>query len=130
MPVEILESMTDGVIGLDGDWRITYVNGATERIHRRTREALLGRTLWEALPAVMGTDFERELRRAMSERVPIRRDAFDDAHGSWFEMDVHPLLDGGLAWHARDITEHKRAHEQLKTMKSAFGVTSSSVSSV
>src|SRR4051812_30571236 len=70
--VNVLESMTDGFVALDSDWRITYVNAAAERQNGLTRESLLGRTHWEAFPATVGTNFERQLRRGMAERVRLK----------------------------------------------------------
>ena len=113
--VDILESMTDGFMHLDRDWRITYVNQAGETNLGTARESLLGRTHWEAFPDAVGTDFERDLRRAMTERVSIRREAFSEHHPRCYEIDIHPLLDGGLALYGRDITERKRADEHLRT---------------
>ncbi|HWM88768.1 MAG TPA: PAS domain-containing protein, partial [Kofleriaceae bacterium] len=72
---DVLESMTDGLIAFDRDWRITYVNAAAERASGMARDRLLGKEHWEAFPAMLGTDFERELRRAMTERVPIRSES-------------------------------------------------------
>jgi PAS domain S-box-containing protein len=44
----ILESITDAFFSVDGEWHFLYVNRAAERLLRQTREALLGRVLWEA----------------------------------------------------------------------------------
>ncbi len=51
----ILESITDGFLALDRDWRITYLNAEAERINGRPRGELLGRDHWELFPATVGT---------------------------------------------------------------------------
>ena len=38
-------------MAFDADWRITYINGAAERIYRTSREQLVGRDFWQAFPA-------------------------------------------------------------------------------
>jgi PAS domain S-box-containing protein len=113
---DILESMTDGFIMLDSDWRITYVNAAAEKANGMTRESLLGKTHWEAFPDVLGTDFEREPRRAMAERVSILAESFYKFYGRWYEMDIHPLADGGLAFFGRDITQRKQAEAEREEL--------------
>src|SRR5690606_25971341 len=65
----ILESITDAFVAVDREWRYTYVNGEAERLLRRSREELLGRTLWEAFPEVVGTTSGREFERSMAEQV-------------------------------------------------------------
>src|SRR3954466_5100487 len=94
---EVLETMKDPFTRLDAAWRITFVNAAAEKTNNATREGLLGRVFWEAFPAVRGTEIELDLRRAMSARVAIRAEHFYGPYGSWFELDIHPLTDGGLA---------------------------------
>src|SRR4051812_40151251 len=93
--VDALEGMNDGFMVLDRELRITYVNGAAERTNGTTRENLVGRIFWEAFPAVLGTEFERGLRRAMAERVSVRGEAFYQPYVQWFEMDIHPIRNGG-----------------------------------
>ena len=41
-----LESVTDGFMRYDRDWRIVYVNAEAERINRLTRAEMLGRIVW------------------------------------------------------------------------------------
>lgn len=111
---DVLERMTDGFVALDKDWRITYMNAAAEKTNAITRESVLGRTHWEVFPGVLGTDVERELRRAMAERIPIRRESFYPPYRRWYEMDIQPVKDSGLAFYGRDITERKQIEEKLK----------------
>ena len=42
-----LESIGDGFLTLDADWRFVYLNAAAERILSFRREDILGKTLWE-----------------------------------------------------------------------------------
>jgi PAS domain S-box-containing protein len=43
----VLDSMSDGFVALDRDWRFTYVNIRGAEIQGRTPESLLGRKLYE-----------------------------------------------------------------------------------
>ncbi|HEY7634551.1 MAG TPA: PAS domain S-box protein, partial [Gemmatimonadales bacterium] len=109
--VDILESLTDGFMALDEEWRIRYVNAAAEQTNAMARESLLGRTFWEAFPAALGTEIEQNLRRAMGARVQVSGEAYYEPDGRWYEMDIHPTRGRHLAFFGRDITERKRAEE-------------------
>jgi PAS domain S-box-containing protein len=118
--ISILEGMTDRFVAVDRDWRITYVNAAAESTQGRRREELLGKTYWEVFPGVLGSDFEPEMRRAMTDRVPARRETYAEGCDRWFEMDVHPIQDSGLAVYGRDITDRKHAEEALRRSEERF----------
>ena len=47
---EVLESITDGVVALDQNWIIRYVNREAERLSGMGREDLVGRTHWDVFP--------------------------------------------------------------------------------
>src|ERR1700682_6425676 len=67
----ILESITDGLAVMDRDWRFTYANSAWESVSGKTRQELLGHTIWEVFPELAGTLFDREYRRAVAENISV-----------------------------------------------------------
>ena len=85
----ILESITDAFFALDRDWRFTYVNPQAERVLGRTPGELLGKSLWEENPGLLGSEFAvrlpilpvtgevrapaRDQRGGSAERPPRRR---------------------------------------------------------
>ena len=116
----ILESITDGLAAVDRDWRFTYVNSAWESLSGKTRQELLGHTIWELFPEVTGTILDREYRRAVAENISVSvEDYYSDAH-RWLSVGVYPSGDGGLALYARDITERKTFEEALLASEERF----------
>jgi PAS domain S-box-containing protein len=111
---QLLESCPDGFIALDPRWRITYVNPAAERINGQSREELLGRDHWDVFPAAVGTPVDDGFRRVMEERSPLRFENFYEPWGRWFEIDAFPTPDGGIAAWYRDVTDRKRAEQELR----------------
>ena len=113
----ILESMSEGFIGLDPAWRITYANGAAEAVTRKPREELVGAQFWDLFEHLRGSQQERALRRTALERTRTRIEAFDDAQGRWFEINSFPMEgSGGLALYFRDETERRRAEEGIRRL--------------
>jgi PAS domain S-box-containing protein len=109
----ILNSVADTHILFDHDWRYLYVNEAAVRAIGRPREQILGRTLWEIYPDIVGTELGRQYRRAMEERIHESFDFHYRTLDTWWENRFYPAPEG-LSVYATDITERKRAEEQLR----------------
>ena len=112
VPMSILDSIEDGLVILDRDWRYTYVNAQAARILGRPRSELLGKCVWDLFPFLVGTDMERQMRRAADERVTCEFLGNDAAAGRFYENRVSPTPDGGVVVYFRDVTE-RREHERL-----------------
>lgn len=109
----ILESMTDAFVALDRQWRIAYVNQEAARLNRQKPEEIVGKTHWEQWPWSVGTQVEREYRRAIAEQVAVHFEEFYEPLSIWFEIHAYPSEDG-LGIYFRDITERKQAQEVLQ----------------
>ena len=111
----ILESISDPFVVQDAEWRFRYANAAAARVFADTGHAdpvaLEGQVVWEVYPNVVGTEIEREMRRAARDRVPVQFEAFVAETGSWTQLFCYPLADGGLATQWKDITSRKKAEE-------------------
>ncbi len=115
----VLDSMADTHILLDRGWHYLYVNRAAVLAMARPREQILGHTLWELYPDIIGTELERQYRRAMEERIPVIVDFHYPATNTWWENRFYPAPEG-LSVFATDITERKRAEEALQESQSAL----------
>ncbi|TFZ07673.1 ATP-binding protein [Ramlibacter humi] len=104
----ILESIGEGFLAMDRDWRFTYVNAEAERINGIRREDVLGRNHWDVYAAARGTLVEEKYNRVMERREPEHFQYFYEPWQRWIEINAYPLADGGIALYFRDITERKR----------------------
>jgi PAS domain S-box-containing protein len=113
----ILESITDAFYLLDSDWRFAYLNERAVDVlgdllgRRLTREDLLGESVWETLPATLGTDTEVNFRRAVREHETIVYEDLYPVGDRWFDIHVYPTEDG-LSVYFREITARKRTEEE------------------
>ena len=109
----ILDSVADVYIIFDHQWRYVQVNEAALRAMGLPREQLLGRSIWDVYPDIIGTELEAHYRRPMDQRVPAYLEFYYPATGTWWKNRFSPL-NGGLAVFASNITKRKRAEQALK----------------
>ncbi|MET0983743.1 MAG: response regulator, partial [Telluria sp.] len=112
----ILESMTDGFLAMDGAWRISYANGAAERITGLRRLDLMGQVFWDLFPEWQDSTQERACRRCAAERAGSRTEAFLPAWGGWYEISCFPTPGGGIALYLRDQSERRQAEEGIRRL--------------
>ena len=109
--VDTLESMTDGFVSLDRQWRYTYVNGAAARLMGKSSAELLGQVCWEVFPGSEQSLAYREIRRALEENRCVD---FEDFRGEplnrWYENRCYPSPEG-MTIYFTDITQRKWAEE-------------------
>jgi PAS domain S-box-containing protein len=110
----ILESITDGFLALDREWRFTHVNAEAERINGIRREEQIGKSQWELFPATRGTILESEWRRAVAAQVPVQFEYYYEPRDQWFHVKGYPSKDGGLSVCFHDITARKRSEAALQ----------------
>jgi len=107
----VLESIRDAFFALDHAGRFTYVNAMAETFFSRTREQILGRSLLEHLPE------DATARHAFVEALDAKEIRSFECHSpsrnAWHEARVFPL-EGGVSVYLRDITEAKRAQEEIR----------------
>jgi diguanylate cyclase (GGDEF)-like protein/PAS domain S-box-containing protein len=119
----MLESITDGFVAFDEQWRYTYVNPKAEQLLGKPSRKLLGETVWSQFPGLDGTDSERALKRAMYERSSASAEEFFKPLGGWFDMRAYPW-EGGVAAYFRDVTENHRMVERLREQEAALRASS------
>jgi PAS domain S-box-containing protein len=107
----ILEAMADAHFALDKDFRIISVNETMVRNVNLARETMLGRSVWDVFPGLIGSPFERAYRRAATEREEshLTHSYGDRRLELVAEVDAYPTPDGGVAIFWRDITGRQRA---------------------
>ena len=112
-----VERVTDAIIELDAEWRFTLVNDQAEAQIERDEEDLLGKNFWDVFEDALGTRFEEEYEAAMQARTPRRFEAYYSGLDGWFDVQVYPNADGGLALYFENITDRKQRERELQAAK-------------
>ena len=107
----IVGSISDPLMAIDGDWRITYLNALAAGALEGRRENLLGSVLWDCLPPSIHRNHYHDFSTALNRRAPTSFEMNLEPRGLWFEVQLYPFGEGLLALF-REITERKRAEEQ------------------
>ena len=110
----LLETMTDAFCALDTDGRFSYVNPEAERMLQRRREDLLGRSIWDELPAAVGTLFQDRFEHAVATQEMVLFEEYYEPLNSWFEVRAWPSPDG-LSVYMHDITERRRSEAERES---------------
>ena len=108
----ILESISEGFVFVDRDWRVRYVNQQVASIAAVDPALMLGRTLWEVAPGLDTTTFGRAFREAMATGQIIRVNDFYPPSQRWISASAYPSPDG-LSLFGQDITETRVQQQKL-----------------
>jgi len=115
----VLERVDRGVVGLDENWQITYVNGRAEAMIGHSREDLVGTDSREAFPDADGAAFERECREALDTQEVRTFETYSERTDSWLDVTVFPATEG-LSVSLRDVTERRRTTAELERNERAL----------
>jgi PAS domain S-box-containing protein len=109
---DILKSLGGGLLALDCTWTIIYVNEKATEIAGFSADELIGRTLWELWPELLGTKVEKSYRRSMEARVVEQFQVQGSQSGRWYEVSVYPSSEGITVFYI-DKTEQILAEERF-----------------
>ncbi|GEM_PF-3692254 len=95
------------------DYEFLEINDGFERQTGLKRENLIGRTVLEVLPGIEPFWIETFGRVALTGE-PARFDGYSSVLGRWYEAYAYSPVRGQFAVVFSDVTERKRAEEELK----------------
>lgn len=116
--INLLDSVTDSICGIDSDWTIYYANKEAERFYDFPRQRLLGRGFWDIFPKT--ERLYEQLNKAMQEREAVYFEAPSVARSDrWVGVHVYPAKEG-ITLFVRDITNRKQMESALRQREQEF----------
>jgi len=111
--IDIFSRISDGVIALDLDWNIAFVNQkATALFNRKFSKEIIGKHFWTEFPEKTTQPIYDACCRAMDKQESVIFEDFDKLFNKWYENRVYPSQDG-LTIYIIDITDRKRSEDIL-----------------
>lgn len=130
--LDILENTTDSFFELDGLWRFTFVNEKAMEQFGKSRRELLGQSLWNVFPELLGTEVQKRLEQALKSRGDAEFEVFVPEWRRWLEFHAfsHSRTDmlatignnysEGLSVYFRDITGSKDSRQVLERSEKRY----------
>jgi transcriptional regulator with PAS, ATPase and Fis domain len=102
----LAESIQDGLLLVDPEWKITYSNRSAQQLLRRPGTELFNCSLWDLIKTDPNTTAQHQLARAVKEQVTVELDVFHPNLFTWHEVRAVPSPQG-LILTLRDITDRE-----------------------
>jgi len=109
----ILESITDAFVAIDEDWTLTYANAQAETLLERSRDALIGRNVWDEFPEAIGSRFQEMFETALEDDRTVEFTEYYEPLNRWLEVKAFPF-EGGLSVYFDDVTNRMEAQESFR----------------
>ena len=108
----VLTSISDEFMMFDSSWCFTYVNDRAVNALQKSRQDLLGASIWDVFPELIASPFYRQLHQAVESQTATSFDLFCDMEHRWLENRVYPF-DNGVSLLRVDITGRKNLERAL-----------------
>ena len=112
----VFGAMDDVIFVLDREGRYLKVAPTHPSLLYRPAAELTGKTLHEVLPPAQAETILGGIRRVLDTglREAVEYDLDIGGRQLWFAMTISPMLEGSVVSVARNITERKRAEEEIR----------------
>jgi len=118
---QLAGSILDVFFEMDKDLKYTYWNKASEKLTGISAKDAIGKSLYEIFPDVKGTKVEKKYKEVIRTQRPstfVNKYNLGDEN-YFFEISAYPS-ERGLSVFVKDITERKKAEEDLKESEERF----------
>ena len=126
---EILESIGDAFFAVDHQFKIAYWNAKATQITGLSKLDVGGKTFDEVYPEIIGEELMKKIKDAILQKRIMQFDSYSGVYKTWFEVSIYPASNGSSIY-LRDISERKKAEEEIRISKDRFDIVSMATSDV
>jgi PAS domain S-box-containing protein len=108
----ILESISEGFVFIDRNWRIQYANEQWASVAGVRLSEVMGNDLWQMFPGLEKTAFGQGYLQAMETQNLERVEEHYAPLGRWFHVNIYPSSEG-ISIFVQDVTERRMQQERL-----------------
>ena len=108
----VLDRITDGFYAIDPNGTVLYWNKAAEEMLGKSRDEVIGKSLWTCFPDGKELNFYTLYQQAFQEQKTIHFEGYYPPRDTWAEMSVYPSANG-LSVYFKNINERKRLEREL-----------------
>ncbi len=103
---DILDSISDGFISLDKEWKIAYTNRRATPAGM-TQEEIIGKNVWKVFPEFEAIATETGYMRSDTSEIPEVLEIHNKPLNRWYNVRAFPVKEG-LSIYWVDVTDSKR----------------------
>ncbi|GGL59780.1 response regulator [Halocalculus aciditolerans] len=120
--LEVYERINAGFIGLDEAFHVTYLNEYAEDLFGVDATDAMDELLWDVVPDVVGTPFERELRETTDSGEDSGLEFYFAPLDAWFDLYIY-RDDAGTSVYVEDVTEEVTTRNELEDLREDLELT-------
>jgi PAS domain S-box-containing protein len=121
---EVLRSIGDGVLVIDGRHRYAYLNPAAERLLGVNANDVLGKNIFDVFPGTRGGPFDHALREVQEKRVPVKVVELMGEVGKTFDARFYPTNVDEISVFFADVsdavTAKRKSEEDNERLQNAL----------
>lgn len=110
---KLLEHISDGIIALDNDWNIVYVNQTAGKILHCHPDTLVEKNIWQVFPHSVENVFYKAYHEAVKTQKSCSTEGYSKVAGSWVKTFIYPSA-FGVVIYFKDINAEKTAEARAE----------------
>jgi len=110
---DMREEMLESCFVLDTEYRFTYANSKMQELVGKTKEELLGKSIWALFPGSRESSFYEKYATTMEKRIPVEFEEYSPRIDRWLRVSVYPDKNGIIIY-GEDVSQIKKISHRLK----------------
>ena len=115
----ILESIDDAFFAIDQQWIVTYWNSQAEKQLGKSKDEMLGHSLWTVFPDSINKTSHLNYVHAIETNQVVRFERYYEPLSKWYDISAYPS-ERGLSVYFKDITERKQSEIRLNELNASL----------